>query len=326
MKLAGSGHGSDAAVQPMEPPRINFVNAESCSDAQHATNLVHDMLAHVRAPTRGWAVTIRVGQTAAGALRAEADISDGAGDVVAHRALSGDDERCAGLARAVGVWASLVLEKRRASEALESEGDDASDSSSQPSLQRSNTSEPASAVDAEPARTARRFTKPLAETATGADDDAIAFAVAAQHFELGTSAFVMSNPSAATAFGGISEFASIDIFGKLSVRPALLVGETFSPDPKSGFNGTWMAARLDGCMRLRLGTRYEIDPCFGGEAGSTRFITAVPYAGVGGALDLRRYMGNQLMLTLRGVTDVGVMRNDPPLSARGELVMSCWVW
>jgi hypothetical protein len=92
-----------------EPPRIVFASRESCSDAESSLDRA---MAGARAPSRGWVVAMRVEKASRNALAAEGQVHDGGGRSIAHRVLGGVD--CESLARAMGLWASLVLDAERA--------------------------------------------------------------------------------------------------------------------------------------------------------------------------------------------------------------------
>src|SRR5215467_4408302 len=92
-----------------EPPRIVFEAPAPCGDASRAEALLRKALAPAKAPG-AWTVSMRVEQGDGRALRAEGEIADENGAPVAHRALMETTTECSGLARAVGVWASLVLD------------------------------------------------------------------------------------------------------------------------------------------------------------------------------------------------------------------------
>ncbi len=87
-----------------EPPRIVFETPVPCSEGDRAEVLFRRTLLPARAPGPGWVVTMRVDRTGAKGLRAQGEISDGAGAPVAHRTIAATASDCSGLARAVGVW------------------------------------------------------------------------------------------------------------------------------------------------------------------------------------------------------------------------------
>ncbi len=92
---------------------------DSCADAEQARRALFEVLAAARAPRRSradgsdvrphWTVTMRV--TRDEALAASAMIVDDSGAVVAQRTVIDRSTRaCVPLARAVGAWASLVID------------------------------------------------------------------------------------------------------------------------------------------------------------------------------------------------------------------------
>ena len=98
-----------------EPPRIVVESHASCANAERAEELLHDALGAARAPGHAWTVTMRVQPAADHALRAAGrNHGRSSGLLVADRVLSVPAGDCQGLARAVGVWASLVLEQELA--------------------------------------------------------------------------------------------------------------------------------------------------------------------------------------------------------------------
>lgn len=104
-----------------EPPRIVFESPDSCRESDRAEELLRRTLTPALAPSHGWVVTMRIDHVGPRSLRAEGEITDTAGAPVAHRSIAGSagGGDCAGLAKAVGVWAQLVLdaELRRANAA-----------------------------------------------------------------------------------------------------------------------------------------------------------------------------------------------------------------
>src|SRR5580658_2835632 len=97
-----------------EPPRIVWESPGACAASAHSEDLLRQAVASARAPGLAWGVRIRVEPTSDHTLRAEGQIMGEGGTVVARRLLSGAPGDCDGLARAVGVWASLVLDAQRA--------------------------------------------------------------------------------------------------------------------------------------------------------------------------------------------------------------------
>jgi hypothetical protein len=96
-------------VDAAEPPRIVFENPAQCRESDRAEELLRRALT-AKAPGPGWSVAMRVDRSAPKGLRAEGEITDGDGVSVGRRIITGPTADCGGLARAVGVWASLVLD------------------------------------------------------------------------------------------------------------------------------------------------------------------------------------------------------------------------
>ncbi len=110
-EMASGGHARKRTppLDATEPPRIVFEAPAACRDGEGAGQALRTGLAGARAPSSGWTLTLRV--DAAGThLRATSELSDASGAPVAHRELSEATSDCSGLARAVGVWAGLVLD------------------------------------------------------------------------------------------------------------------------------------------------------------------------------------------------------------------------
>jgi hypothetical protein len=103
-------------VDVAEPPRIVLETPEACADAPRLEGLLRGALARARAPGDAWSVDVKMERTDAHELRARAGITDASGAQVARRVLSNHAADCEGLARAVGVWASLVFEAELARE------------------------------------------------------------------------------------------------------------------------------------------------------------------------------------------------------------------
>jgi hypothetical protein len=110
-------------VDVAEPPRIVLETPEACADAPRLEGLLRGALARARAPGDAWSVDVKMERADAQELRARAGITDGSGVQVARRVLSNHAADCEGLARAVGVWASLVFEAELAREHSATRGD-----------------------------------------------------------------------------------------------------------------------------------------------------------------------------------------------------------
>jgi hypothetical protein len=92
-----------------QPPEIVFVAPEACSDRLEADRLLRQSVAPAAAPSSGWLIAARL-ELAGNQVRAEATVANEAGTVVAQRSLVRQSRECAPVARALGVWAALVLD------------------------------------------------------------------------------------------------------------------------------------------------------------------------------------------------------------------------
>ncbi|HXN34134.1 MAG TPA: hypothetical protein VN894_19865, partial [Polyangiaceae bacterium] len=94
-------------MDTIEPPRVVFESAAECADRERAEDRLRQALAQARA--KGWVVTVRIQPAALPAVSAEGEITDETGARRAHQVTSGTVADCAGVASALGVWASAVL-------------------------------------------------------------------------------------------------------------------------------------------------------------------------------------------------------------------------
>lgn len=102
-----------------EPPRIVYESPDPCHEGERVEQTLRRALTPALAPGRGWVVSLRIEHAEGKSFRAQGEIIDATGAPVAHRAIAGATTGgdCSGLAKAVGVWAQLVLdaEVRRSS-------------------------------------------------------------------------------------------------------------------------------------------------------------------------------------------------------------------
>jgi hypothetical protein len=311
-----------------EPPQIVFEGRTECADASGAEALLDRSLVAARAPAVGWVVFVRVERVGANALRANGDVIDETGTSVAHRVLSGSPANCAGLARAMSVWASLVLDAE---------------------LTRPVSSKRARAV-APPASTSPMPADPLAASVTlpvtngqpvdidgplGESKDARPALVDRQilpndsvpavrdeprTFEIGLGTFLMTN-TGGKAFFGVAPHVVVQSAHGILLRPALSVGESL---PGPGSDTQWLSARFDVCSRLHglyaRGGGLQLDLCGGPDVGftieptgSTR--TALPYLSLGPSVDLRGDVAQNVSAVLRGVAGVDLV----PVGVSGRM-------
>lgn len=314
-----------------EPPRIAVESPESCADAQRVQALLRLALASARAPGHTWIVAMSVERMPVRALRAEADITDDSGTEVAHRVLSEAFGGCDGLARAVGVWASLVLdaELARSRTAAAATAPEAAKAAADQIAARPDTPWPAPAVEE----------KPSPEHSWYLHHDE------ARTLEIGVGTFLMAGGTGGgNAVAGATPFVIIEAGQGLFLRPALFLGQTWTTlAPQSPHeDATWAAGRFDGCLRIpglyNEHRGIQLDLCGGAEGGFTDVRqpdgagnlgprSRVSYAALGPGIDLRGELGSALSAALRGVGGYNILHergpNDPPLmSARVELGLS----
>jgi hypothetical protein len=323
-----------------EPPRIVFESPAPCRDADRAEKVLHDALSSSRAPGAGWLVTMRVERDAQKHLKATARIDDADGVSVADRSLDGEGSECAGLAKAVGVWAGLVLDSRMQAAA---------------SLEQPPPTAPASPVPAPapPATAVAPSTTPEAgwpapaqpETKTPEHDwylhhDA---GQGPRTFELGAGTFLATGASGG-AVAGPTIFAVIEGGHGIFLRPSLVFGGSLTSLPPSDVKSTmWGAARMDACLRLPgLYTRHkgmQLDLCGGTDVGATNVdpgkgpTTTLPYWDIGPSVDLRGELASNFSAVLRMVAGIDVLREQfqnqsggpetvPLVDGRVELALS----
>jgi len=308
-----------------EPPRVVWESPGACGSSARSEDLLRKGVASARAPGQAWVVRIRVEATNAHALRAEGRITGDDGAVVAHRTLSGAAGDCEGLARAVGVWASLVLDTERArSGSTESAPADAASTQPPPELGLADThgemAWPAPAVLEKPS--------PEHDWYLHHEED--------RTLELGVGAFLMMG-SGTNTLAGASPYVVVEAGHGVFLRPSLAVGQSLTPlASASEVRGTWGAARFDSCLRLPgLYTRHrgiQLDTCAGADLGFTYFggaptgsvgtpvnVMTVPFASVGPSFELRGELGGTFSVALRGLAGVNLTRETFP-DGTGTLV------
>jgi hypothetical protein len=303
-----------------EPPRIVFEDAAQCADGDRMGELLRQSVGASRATAPGRTVKLRVERTGPRAVRAEGTITDEHQTPIARRLLLGTGPDCSSLTRAVGVWASLVLD--------------------------AETRRPRTAAAETQAPTPRIATPETADEPFGATrgDAAAAAAAAAEEtaadrheaprrheesfglVEVGASGFVMSG-TAGGATAGSSAFLFVDAGQGFFVRPALAFGRSIGP-AEGVVDGSWLATRLDACARVQgLYTKrrgMQLDLCAGADLGATlaEGVGPLAFVAVGPSVDLRGELGNGLAVTLRGVFGIDLVRTSDLWSGRLELALS----
>jgi hypothetical protein len=265
-------------------------------------------------------VSVRIRKTAANALQADGDIVDERSAAIGHREFTGKPSDCEGLARAVGVWASLVLdaEIRRPHPAATT--DDQSDEGAARGAKGESgaAQQPPVPKQSEPPPTAPW--PPPDETPSRRDEPA--------SLELGLGTFVMSGIGGGSALVGATPFLLIAVGKGFFIRPAVAAGESL---PAAGPSSTWAAGRLDGCFRVvgQYASRrgLQLDMCGGVDVGVLEVSgSQVAYVAPGPSLDLGGELGGDLSVILRGLAGINGVhdsRIDTPIfSGRGELALS----
>lgn len=301
-----------------EPPLIVVEDRASCGDAERTEELVRGALASARAPGHAWTVTMRVQPTAAHTLRAEGGITNQLGLRVADRVLSVPAGDCRGLARAVGVWASLVLEQGIA----RLHAAPAAPTSPQPQVadsQSTDTLWPPPAVLEKP--------PPERDWYLHHDEE--------RTVEVGLAGFLMSGAGAG-AMAGAAPYVIIETGRGVFLRPALFFGETLTAlNSPPIVHALFLAARVDTCLRLPgLYTQnrgIQLDLCGGADLGvlsDSSDDIMLPFVSLGPSLDLRGELGSLLSASIRGVAGVNVTSEtsgavyQPLWSGRLELAFS----
>ncbi|MDB4936738.1 MAG: hypothetical protein JWP87_3710 [Labilithrix sp.] len=315
-----------------------------CSDLDRARAALSEALIAARAPARGgsrlrgarptspppesglahWTLTMTVTAAAPSAsTRAvpiksvDALIVDDAGTIVAQRTLTDRSARtCVPLARAVGAWASLVLD----AELLRAKDDDgappalatsAATATTRSAAASSTTPWPRLGLD-RPRSAAPRDTS----TPTGADGET---PEEKRALEVGSMVYIRNGMTATGGFAGVSPFVSIEVAEGWVLRPSLAFGRsTEGAQPTSH-----VGARGDFCRRIpgnyieRRG--IEADLCAGLEGGVVTSQSAsgmrgdaVGRVGLGPSANLRGELAYGLALEVRGL--VGANLSQSPLA------------
>jgi hypothetical protein len=308
-------------VDAAEPPHIVVEGPERCADGAGVEELLRRSLAHAKAPGPAWVVTMHIAlfQGSAHGLSAQGDITDGAGVNVAHRFLSGSSPHCGALARALGVWAALVLDAELARASAQTPA------SAQPA--------PAAGPPATPERADAQRPDVVVERPLLEHDAALSHDERAG-LEIGLGGFIMAE-TAGRPFAGVSPYVVVDAGHGLFLRPAIAVGDSL---PQAGPSAQWLAGRFDACVRWRglyaNGHGLDFTFCGGGEGGFTHdsgVSSAAPgaapakppnaaYVAFGPGIDLRGELAESVSAILRGVGGADIL--PAGWSARFELALS----
>jgi hypothetical protein len=281
---------------------------------------------------------MRVEPASARGLRAQGEITDGDGVPVARRSIAGSTPDCVGLARAVGVWASLVLdaEVRKARRPVASTAAHASGGSALASAgtvatggsgsggeattteSSADGTEPHEAgMGAGPAEPVTAWPAPAPEEKASPEHDWYLHHDEGRALELGAGVFLMTGAGGG-AVAGPTAFVVIEAGHGLFLRPSLGFGESLTSLPPSDVKAsTWAAGRFDTCIRMPgLYTRHhgmQLDVCGGTDIGMTAIdsgtVSTLPYWDLGPSINLRGELGSRLSAVLRVAAGVNVVRD-----------------
>jgi hypothetical protein len=306
-------------VDVAEPPRIVVESRGTCLssalDDEKVGAVLRSAIGGTRAPRGAWVVRLRVEATPAGAalgLQAKGEIDNEGGLPVANRTLSAPLGDCSGLVRAVGVWASLVLEQEN---------------------KRDRT--PIDTTQADASSTDSLWPPPATLDPPAAEHDWYLHHDDTRDVEIGVAGFLMTGAGAG-AMAGFSPFVTLEVGNGLFLRPSLSLGEAITAlNTPPVVRALLVDARFDTCLRLPgLYTKnrgIQLDLCGGTDVGALRDATddrTLPYISVGPSFELRGELGSLLAATLRGVAGMNVRTDadwqgyQPLWSGRVELAFS----
>ncbi len=352
----------DAAA---DQPRVVIVGQEACADPDRVAPVLAEALGSPRSPGLRWAVhvrvseigdgsscsragSVRVGPPDAGAgpcggVRAEAEIVTGGAEPLARRVLVGSARECPALAQAVGVWASLVLEREAARAPL---GASSGVPATSPSAPHATPSVARDAGVAAPAGEPMGADEPALETRSDAGASPPADGLPRRELratmDIGAGTFLMAG-TGANAVMGATPYAVFEPMRDLYLRTALIVGESLVPlGSPPNRNVFLLSGRFDGCSRVAgnyTGRGLEVAACGGFEVGYTYFHAApAGYAGYGApasgtaladlslgpSLEMAGELVSSLLVVLRGVGGINVLRGGFD-DTQGNRVRADWV-
>jgi hypothetical protein len=241
-------------------------------------------------------------------LRATGEITDRVGAAVAHRTIERPGGECAGLARAIGVWASLVLDEE-VQRAVES-APVPPPAREPPPPPEPGWPEPALPPDRPPPES-QLF---------------LAHAKGERDLEVGATSLLMAATTGGVFAGG-AVFAVVEVGAGWFLRPSLEMGRTVTSISASGAFATLGASRFDACKRIPgnyLEQRgMQLDLCAGPELGFVEVDATGPgappgtllLAAFGPSIDFRGELGSALSVLIRGVAEVSV----PETTANGQV-------
>lgn len=355
---ARPSYGSVEVVDAVAIEAVLETRAE-CSDAERARAALSEALLAARAPAHGgrdprgarstrpstpsvpphWTVTMTVAPSGASQTgtpkSVEAVIMDDAGHIVAQRTIIDRSARaCLPLARAVGAWASLVLDAEM-NRAKDDDGQTSAalDASSSPSSGRATNSVGRASVGfagAPPWHDTPRSAGGSIVQSDRADGD---LEKAPRSVEIGSMVYLRNGMTRTGGVAGVAPFVTVEVASGWVLRPGLFFGRSTIREESELFSH--LGARVDFCRRIpgnyieRRG--IEADVCAGVEGGVISKDEKVTESqqtgrlGIGPSANLRGELGAGLALEVRGLLGVHMIQYAalaPLVFASAELGLS----
>ena len=341
----GRGRPSSALVNAVDALAVEVVleSQADCADLERARAALSEALLAARAPAHGgsrlrgprptspsaahWTMTMTVAPAppnvsarSAGSKSAEAVIVDDAGTIVAQRTLSDRNARsCLPLARAVGAWASLVLD----AEMVRAKDDDGTLTTP------ASADEAAGTVQTRPSLRLVHTTPDPDSAATTTEGANPSSAKAEHALEVGSMAYVRNGMLATGGMVGVSPFVAVELANAWVLRPSVAFGRA----TQGAVGMSHVGGRTDLCRRIpgnyteRRG--IEADLCAGIEAGvvtsqasQTMRGDSVGRAGIGPAATLRGELAAGVALEVRGLVGANFIQSALLGQAEAPLVFA----
>ncbi len=319
-----------------------------CSDLERARAALSEALVAARAPAHGgsghrgprstspggasagahWTMTMTVASSppagptrgssrSAATKSVEAVIVADAGTIVAQRTLTDRNPRaCLPLARAVGAWASLVLD----AELVRAKDEDGT----------LTTPAAADGVASTLRDPSLRLVRTYPDADTGASTDATQSSPPTERaLEIGSMVYVRNGMLATGGMAGISPFVAVELANAWVLRPSLAFGRS----TQGAVGMSHVGGRADICRRIpgnyteRRG--IEADLCAGFEGGVLTSQSSpgtrgdsVGRAGVGPAATLRGELAGGVALEVRGLVGANFVQSALAGQAGAPLVFA----
>jgi len=285
-----------ASLDVPEPPKIVLEQPAPCSDSSKADETLRRALAPSLAPRHAWTVTVRF-ERSGSQLTAEGEISDEMDAPVAHRAMKQQSTDCSALSRAVGVWASLVLDAE---------------------VEKATAAQVPVALPPKPSAVAAPPPDQLWPAPAPQEKPQPESRLLLSHpegertIEVGATTFLMGGAGPGV-MAGPSLFSVFEVGRGWFLRPTVALARTLQ-DITPSTDATWAATRFDACGRLPgfylEHKGIQLDMCAGAEVG---FLTGggswtLPFLAVGPSVGLRGELAGDLSAMVRAVAEVNLLR------------------